>query len=68
MESFLFWFVISVVCGAILFPITYFYSKWEGTRNGEPQVKRMSLTMAAVMAMWPVTACIVTWIGIWLKL
>ena len=68
MESFLFWFLISIVCGAILFPITYFYSKWESTRNGETQVKRTSLIQATVMALWPVMGCLVTWAGIWLNL
>ena len=68
MFGFWFWLLISIGVGLVLFPVTYFYGWWEGKKNGKTEPKKQSLLIAIIMGLWPVAACVTTWMGIWLQL
>lgn len=68
MNSFMFWFLLSIVLGAVLFTLGYFYDKWECKKKDIESTNKNHLQIASAIGLWPIAACLTTWIGIWLNL
>lgn len=68
MDKFWVWLLISIGAGLLLFPASYFYGMYEDKKEGVIVSKKKNIQLAGIMAVWPVLACVITWVGIWFNL
>ena len=68
MDSFWFWFLISVGAGVIGFPLTCLLITFEDKRDGIVTSKKQKVLCSGVCSLLPVFACVITWLGVWFNL